>query len=144
MATLPFRALCLAALVSLVSACTESQERDYEFGVDEPMPDLDPTQTQNWEPMREGIQPPPEHRQPIDFGEDDTAEAEARPQRRLDSGDPRAEEGPPTTPTEQPLPVDAPIPEAMDDRPEGLDPTQEPLIEPVGEPAPPRGRGAVG
>jgi hypothetical protein len=32
----------------------------------------------------------------------------------------------------------------MDDRPEGLDPTQEPLIEPVGEPAPPRGRGAVG
>jgi hypothetical protein len=140
MANSSARALCAAAVLILMGGCTEPQEREYDLGVDEPAPELDPTQTQHWEPMREGIQPPPEHRQPLDFGENDMAEAEARQQRRLESGDPRAEEGPPTTPTEQPLPVDAPIPEAVDDRPEGLDPTQEPLIDPVGDPEPPRGR----
>jgi hypothetical protein len=140
MATVIPRAIFCAALLTLAAACTETQERDYELGVDEPAPELDPTQTQHWEPMREGIEPPPEHRQPLDFGPDETAEAEARYQRRLESDDPRAAEGPATTPTEQPLPVDAPIPTAVDDRPESIDPTEEPLIDPVGEPEPPRGR----
>jgi hypothetical protein len=136
MARGPFSVLGCGALLVLIAACTQPQEQEYDFGVDAPDPALDPTETRNWEPMREGIEPPPEHRQPIEFRDEEEAQARERYERRLETGNLRAEEDVPNTPTEQPLPVDAPIPDAMDDRPAGIDPTEEPLIDPVGEPQP--------
>ena len=117
--------LC-ALLLGIVAGC---DREPYEAHVDEPDPQLDPTETRHWEPLREGLSEPPEHRQPLDVGDDDTSDFDTRLERREQAGEPRTEEGPPATPTEQPLPVDAPIPRAVDDRPQGLDPTEDPVIE---------------
>jgi hypothetical protein len=126
-----------AALLAALGACTDRQEQRHEMEIAEPDPVLDPTREQVREPLRRGIEPPPEHRQPLEFVDEEERAAEERRQRRIDEIDPRALEGPPEVTTEQPLPVDAPIPHAQDDRPEGIDPTEEPLIDPVGEPVEP-------
>jgi hypothetical protein len=132
------RVLFCAALLAAIGACTDAQEQEHEMGVAEPDPRIDPTREAVREPLRRGIEPPPEHRQPLEFSDEELRRLEERDQRRLDEVDARTLEGPQEIPTEKPLPVDKPIPEAVDDRPESLDPTDDPLIEPVGEPEPER------
>jgi hypothetical protein len=132
--------LILAGLLAVVGGCTDAQEQQHEMGVAEPDPQLDPTREQVREPMRRGIEPPPEHRQPLEFTDEEARERDEREQRRLDELDPRALEGPQAVPTEKPLPVDQPIPAAVDDRPESIDPTEDPLIDPIGDPEPEPGR----
>jgi hypothetical protein len=130
------RLLFCGAVLVLGSACTDRQEREHEMQVADPDPQVDPTREAVREPLREGIQPPPEHRQPPGIAEEQPPGFEERQQARQEVDDPRAAEGPPHTPTDQPLAVDQPIPEAVDDRPEGIDPTEEPLIDPIGDPQP--------
>jgi hypothetical protein len=124
--TRTLRLLLCGALLTLGSACTERQERQHEMEVAEPDPRLDPTREALREPIRPDIEPPPEHRQPLEIHDDQPPGLEERQQARQRVDDPRTAEGPPHTPTDQPLPVDAPIPAAVDDRPEGIDPTRRP------------------
>jgi hypothetical protein len=134
------RGLLFGVLLAPLGACTDAQEEQHEMGVAEPEPQLDPTRERFREPMREGIEPPPEHRQPLEFTDQEMRELEARDQRRLETLDPRALEGPQPIPTEKPLPVDEPVPATQDDRPESIDPGEDPLIDPIGESEPQPGR----